>query len=370
MVLEAVMVCVDNSDFTRNGDYAPSRFDSQTDAVNLLCGAKTSMNPENSVGILCTAGDRIDVMITPTSDLGKIISELPKITVGGYSDLLRGVQTAQLALKHRQNKNQKQRVVAFVGSPVLNTEKELETLGKNLKKNNVSLDIISFGEVEQNTPKLEKLIAAVNSNDSSHLLEIPAGPKLISDVLLSSVIVNPDGPIGDGAGGGGGEGFAFGINPEDDPELALALRISMEEEKARQQAASGGDAVAAAPGAEAEAATATASSPNLAPPLPPHGNSVASFSVPDTEQEFGRLPSEVPQPATAAPADLPMADDAALIEAMGMDDMDEELRQALLLSLQDPSSMDVVEPAPATSSTGDPADKTGSADKKEESQDK
>merc|ERR1719384_668875 len=135
-------------------------------------------------------------------DLGKMVSELPKITISGSADLLRGIQTAQLALKHRQNKNQKQRIVAFVGSPIRNTEKELETLGKNLKKNNVSLDLISFGEVEENTAKLEKLLNTVNSNDSSHMVEIPVGPKLLSDVLLSSVIINPDGEIPAGAGGG------------------------------------------------------------------------------------------------------------------------------------------------------------------------
>merc|ERR1719277_2573247 len=129
-----------------------------------------------------------------------MVSEVAKVKVGGKSDLLRGIQTAQLALKHRQNKNQKQRIVAFVGSPIAASEKELETLGKNLKKNNVSLDLVSFGEVEENTPKLEKLLNAVNSNDSSHILEVPGGPKLLSEVLLSSPIVN------DGEGGGFGGG--------------------------------------------------------------------------------------------------------------------------------------------------------------------
>eukprot|EP00414_Alexandrium_minutum_P002203 CAMPEP_0113820014 /NCGR_PEP_ID=MMETSP0328-20130328/1027_1 /TAXON_ID=39455 /ORGANISM="Alexandrium minutum" /LENGTH=250 /DNA_ID=CAMNT_0000787947 /DNA_START=111 /DNA_END=860 /DNA_ORIENTATION=- /assembly_acc=CAM_ASM_000350 len=247
MPLEAVMICVDNSDYTRNGDYTPTRFASETDAVNLVCGAKTQQNPENSVGILTTAGDRIEVMITPTSDLGRMVSELAKIKIGsGNSDILRAIQTAQLALKHRQNKNQKQRIIAFVGSPVNATDRELETLGKNLKKNNVSLDLVSFGEVEDNAPKLEKLLTAVNSNETSHMLEVPVGPKLLSDVLLSSVIINPDGEAAGGAGGGGGGDFEFGINPENDPELALALRISMEEERARQQQASGGDAAAPA----------------------------------------------------------------------------------------------------------------------------
>ena len=49
MSLEATVVCVDNSEWTRNGDFAPSRWHAQADAVNLLAGAKTQANPENTV---------------------------------------------------------------------------------------------------------------------------------------------------------------------------------------------------------------------------------------------------------------------------------------------------------------------------------
>jgi len=47
---------VDNSEFTRNGDYAPTRFQAQADAVNLLAGAKTQHHPENTVGVMTMAG--------------------------------------------------------------------------------------------------------------------------------------------------------------------------------------------------------------------------------------------------------------------------------------------------------------------------
>jgi 26S proteasome regulatory subunit N10 len=39
-------------------------------------------------------------------------------------------------------------------------------LGKKLKKNNVSVDVINFGEDSMNTTKLEAFIEAVNSNDA------------------------------------------------------------------------------------------------------------------------------------------------------------------------------------------------------------
>jgi len=42
----------------------------------------------------------------------------------------------------------------------------LVTLGKKLKKNNVAVDIINFGEEAQNTEKLEAFINAVKNADN------------------------------------------------------------------------------------------------------------------------------------------------------------------------------------------------------------
>lgn len=54
-----------------------------------------------------------------------------------------------------------------------------------MKKNSVSLDIVDFGEDENEKPdKLEALLAAVNNNDSSHIVHIPPGPNPLSDALI------------------------------------------------------------------------------------------------------------------------------------------------------------------------------------------
>lgn len=55
MPLETTIVCVDNSDWMRNGDYIPTRFEAQHDAVNLVTGAKTQQNPENTVCVCVRA---------------------------------------------------------------------------------------------------------------------------------------------------------------------------------------------------------------------------------------------------------------------------------------------------------------------------
>mmetsp|Transcript_32763 Transcript_32763/g.53151 ORF Transcript_32763/g.53151 Transcript_32763/m.53151 type:complete len:148 (+) Transcript_32763:34-477(+) len=146
MVLEATVICVDNSEWMRNGDYPPTRMDAQHDAVNLICGAKTQENPENTVGIISLAGKGPDVLVTPTTDLGKILQCLHTIKVQGNADFENGVQIAQLALKHRQNKNQRQRIIVFVGSPLTSDTEKLVKIAKKLKKNNVAVDLVNFEE--------------------------------------------------------------------------------------------------------------------------------------------------------------------------------------------------------------------------------
>lgn len=238
MVLEATMLVLDNSEWMRNGDYTPSRLEAQSDAATLLFNAKTQSNPENTVGLMTMAGKSgPEVHVTLTADIGKILSAIHKVKISGSVNVSTGVQIAQLALKHRQNKNQKQRIIVFVGSPLAEDKETLEKLGKKLKKNKVAIDIVNFGEEAENSEKLEAFIQAVNSSDNSHLVTIPPGPHILSDLLISSPIIQ--GEDGAGAAFAGAGGFEFGVDPNLDPELILALRISMEEERARQETLAG-----------------------------------------------------------------------------------------------------------------------------------
>lgn len=234
------MIIIDNSEHARNGDYTPTRFESQSDAVNLIFSAKTQANPENSVGLMTMGGKGPEVLVTLTEDFGKILSALHSTKIKGELHLTSGIQVAGLALKHRQNRAQRQRIICFVGSPILEDEKTLVKLAKKMKKNNIAIDFVNFGEIEsENTSKLQAFVNAINASDNSHLATIPPGPHLLSDLLNTTPILSGDGAgAGSGAGAGGdvaGDigGFEFGVDPSLDPELALALRMSMEEEKAR-----------------------------------------------------------------------------------------------------------------------------------------
>lgn len=244
MPLESCMILLDNSEFMRNGDYIPTRLEAQQDAANLLVGAKTQSHPESTVGV--SAGTQL--LVSPTEDVGKILNALHGLPiVSSVKDVTAAVQVASLALKHRKNKNGSQRIVLFVGSPLEVDGRALAKVGRQLKKNNVAIDVVAMGELESNEEKLRELVDAANgrSDDGAertcHLVTIPAGV-LPSDVLASSPVVH---------GGAGGSAFAAsaaaagadlggfaefgGVDPNMDPELAMALRVSMEEERARQE---------------------------------------------------------------------------------------------------------------------------------------
>lgn len=255
MVLESCMILLDNSEFMRNGDYIPSRLEAQHDAANLLVSHKTQSNPESTVGVIALCGSdgsgSAELLVSPTDDMGKILGALHGIPIrGGAYDVCASVQVASLALKHRRNKNGAQRVVLFVGSPLDGAvdKRALVKAGKLLKKNNVSIDVISMGE--DNEERLKDLVDAANGTTTEgeertcHLVTIPPGV-LPSDVLITSPIVRGAGAgVASGAGtmdlsSGGGATDAFaeygGVDPNMDPELAMALRVSMEEERARQE---------------------------------------------------------------------------------------------------------------------------------------
>ncbi|GLC45332.1 hypothetical protein PLESTM_001721100 [Pleodorina starrii] len=346
--MECTVVCIDNSEFSRDGDYAPTRFQAQADAVNLLAGAKTQAHPEATVGVLTMSGKTPRVLVTPTPDLGKVLNCMTNIEIDGECNISSSVQIAQLALKHRQNKNQRQRIVIFVCSPVTEEKEKLVKIAKKLKKNNVAVDVVSFGAEEDNQEKLDAFLEAVNSNGNSHLVTVPPGP-VLSDVLISSPIFQGEGggygfaggAGGGGGGGGGADGFEFGVDPNMDPELALALRVSLEEERDRQNRAAA--AAAAAAGASAAPAEGAAAG--------------AGTSAPATEGAAAGVEAATPAPAAAAAAggaaaggDMDLDEDALLQQALAMS-MEVDSAAA---AAQPAAAADVATPAPMTAPVATP----------------
>jgi len=335
MVLESTIICVDNSEFMRNGDFLPTRIQAQQDAVSLITHSKTRSNPESNVALMTLSG--LEVLVTLTTDTGKILAKLHQVAPSGDLKLIPGIKIAHLALKHRQGKNHKTRIVAFIGSPIEADEKDLIKLAKKLKKEKVNIDIVNFGEDEANTEILNKFIETINGKEgtSSHLVTVPPGPHL-SDALVSSPIVQGE----DGAGGAvatGGGGFEFGVDPNDDPELALALRVSMEEQRARQQAETGAGAEGGAAAKPAEPAGETPDASNEEALLQ---RALAMSMDTGEAMEEAADASAAPKPGAREPRDLAsMTEEEQIAYAMQMSMAD--IQEAEEPAGKEEESMDV-----------------------------
>ena len=99
--MEAVMILVDNSESSRNGDYYPTRFEAQADAVSVVFRHITNGNPESEVGLMSTAGKGPEVLVTMTTEQGKILEGLhrTKKNIRGESHLMTSLQVALVGYK-------------------------------------------------------------------------------------------------------------------------------------------------------------------------------------------------------------------------------------------------------------------------------
>ena len=177
------------------------------------------------------AGKRVEMISTLTNDESRLLGATSNIPLNGECDITSALSIAILCLKHRINKNQKQRIILFVGSPVQNKQEKFVQIGKKLKKYNVAVDIISFGNVDENREPLNVLLKEVNNSENSSILEVPIGG-FIMDALLGSPIMGMNNM--DLAGQG-----QLGANPQGNQEpmglsqferdINLALQMSLQE---------------------------------------------------------------------------------------------------------------------------------------------
>ncbi|CAF3343815.1 unnamed protein product [Rotaria sp. Silwood1] len=333
MPLESTIICVDNSDFMRDGDFIPTRMQAQQDAVSLIFHAKTRSNPENNVGLLTFSDGRVVTQLT--SDVGKVFSKLHLLPVEGKLDFCKGIKVANLALKHRQGKNHRPRIIAFVGSPLEVDTHEFTKLAKRLKKEKVSIDIVVFGD-ESSKEKFEEFITTINGkeNTNSHLICVPSGDNL-PDTLINTPIIQSE----DGSGlpnGYSASAFAFGINPEDDPELAMALRISMEEQR-RVQEAEIGRSTDGEGGQQSSSANTGTSGPSLE--NLPGSNEMDVTRLTEDEQIALAIQMSMSQAENTNTNDVEMKEEpstAATTEQPGKTNEEQQSTDSFAASLNDP----------------------------------
>lgn len=83
MSLEATLILMDNSAYAINGDYEPTRWESEVDCATLLIQAKLEANQQSSVGVGLIGGNQVRILCTLTSDSVKANSFLFGVKCSG-----------------------------------------------------------------------------------------------------------------------------------------------------------------------------------------------------------------------------------------------------------------------------------------------
>jgi 26S proteasome regulatory subunit N10 len=196
------------------------------------------------------AGKRVEVHVTLTNDLSKILNANQSIHLSGDCDFVTALNIATLTLKHRQNKNQKQRIIMFVGSPIRHSVEEMGLVGKKLKKYNIAVDVVSFGNLDENRDHLNQFLKAVNNSNNSSITEVPVGDYIVDNLFSSPIMSELEGygdiPMD-------GQAFNQGQSTVNVPttnqqgvgmsqferDIDMAIQNSLLEEQRRQEALNG-----------------------------------------------------------------------------------------------------------------------------------
>ena len=152
------------------------------------------------------------ILVTLTSDYGKFLSGIHDIHIGGACDIKDALLVAKLALANRINKIHTQRIILFVGSPIKCNLVEFESTLNELKKSNIAIDVVSFGEVTENNEILEAIPRVFGEDGTTTV--VPPGEGVLLDMLGKTEIFKRDGGLRT-------------FDPEYDPELAAAMQASL-----------------------------------------------------------------------------------------------------------------------------------------------
>lgn len=128
-------------------------------------------------------------------------------------------------MKNCANTHGSIRIVVFLTSPISDEDKKaLPKLANRLKKENVSVTVVLFGEIQCNQNTMNEFIEKVNKQNTSRLLVVSTGLNLMT--FVPRLTGESDAQTND-------QNFAEygGIDPSVDPELALIMQQSLQEAK-------------------------------------------------------------------------------------------------------------------------------------------
>ena len=216
-----IVILIDNSNRSIDGDFYPSRLDAQKNTARLLIKhfSSLSQNTEISIGVLgenktgITGVSNIGISTHLTNRRNKIDNAIANIEPSGPIKLYQGIKFAFLVLNHpNTDEKHNKRIIVFVGSKYDLSKENSKNIIKTANKEKVAIDIIAFGNDVQDTDTLSFIVD--NLNEKSNFVKADIYRNL-SDTVLES-------PIGHMTSVAQAE-------YEDDPELYYTLEMLEQE---------------------------------------------------------------------------------------------------------------------------------------------
>lgn len=158
-IAQAVLFCIDNSDYARNEDTsrntacgvpAPSRLEVQLEALRSFTN---DLEEGCLISVMALAGPRgPDVKCYPTDDKVQVLTALDEISIAegqAASHLYAGLRIGQMILQQRCPKATSRRMMVFVASPLQTQATALEFKGLEAfgRLHNLSVAFFTFAEV-------------------------------------------------------------------------------------------------------------------------------------------------------------------------------------------------------------------------------
>lgn len=212
---QAIIMLLDNTATSINGDFSPTRLDAQKICVDRLVQYFLRNCDVSQIGIGTLGSDNYTIITSLTSRMDSILRSLQNIsfTKNNYLRLTKGIGSALLALRTAAPQAKRHRIIAFLAENHDMTLNNLEYMIGITNAGNAAIDIIMLGDGVNNVDILENYISLIHQR--SQLIRFEPGTNILADLVLASDI--------------GISELDRSIGFDEDPEIALAMKISRDE---------------------------------------------------------------------------------------------------------------------------------------------
>ena len=184
----AVIIFIDNSATSIDGDFIPNRLEAQKNTVEIFAQNMYTDNENSQIALGTLSSTEFGIRTSFTSNFNRLRCVMSSITPGGSVLLEQGIKLAFLAIKHCSiGQSAGLKMIFFMNYLVLLelNDTTIESINKNLAINRkVNVQFFIIGNDESNkTQKIVRKIFRKTKNTSFLIIE--PGDQILSDVVMS-----------------------------------------------------------------------------------------------------------------------------------------------------------------------------------------